>query len=242
MKVLRYEAPRQARIVESTPPRAMGKQSVARTLMTSISAGTEMGFYRGTAPQIHSRTDQHQLFHAAPHHVTYPMQSDEPGVWWMGYSAVGCVVEVGPDETNLCNGDLVWAQQGHKSMMVSDRFVRLPPDIDIARASFLALLDIAFNGMLDARVKLLDEVTVFGMGTLGLLLLQMCRRSGARVTAVDSLATRLELAVKLGAHRVLNPTTEGDVGVRVQEATGGRGADVDRKCRCLATCDPLRRV
>jgi len=226
MKVLRYDGPRQARIVEADSPRAEGKQSLAKTLATSISAGTEMGFYRGTAPQMNSRTDRNRLFHSAPDNLKYPMQSDGAGVWWMGYSAVGRLVEVGPEEKSLREGDLVWTQQGHKSTMISERFVKLPADMDVERASFLALLDIAFNGMLDARVKLLDEVIIFGMGTLGLLLLQMCKRSGARVMAVDSLASRLELASRLGADSIFNSAVDGDVGLRMQEATCGRGADV----------------
>jgi threonine dehydrogenase-like Zn-dependent dehydrogenase len=226
MRVLRYEAPRQARIVDSTSPRAEGKQSVAQTLATSVSAGTEMAFYRGTAPQLNATTDQYGLHHPAPGNMQYPMQSDTPGTWWMGYSAVGRIVEVGPDERDLREGDLVWTSQGHKAMMKSGGFTKLPADMDVERATFLALINIAFNGMLDARVKLLDDVVIFGMGTLGLLLTQMCRLSGARVTAVDTLPSRLALAKQMGAERVLNPSESPNIAVQVQELTRGRGADV----------------
>ncbi len=226
MKVLRFDAPRRARIVDSDSPRAEGKYSVARTLASSISAGTEMAFYRGTAPQLNSKTDQYGLHHPAPGAMQYPLQSDAPGAWWMGYSAVGRIVEVGPDEHELREGDLVWTNQGHKSMLRSDGFVKLPADMDVERATFLALINIAFNGMLDARVKLLDDVVIFGMGTLGLLFTQMCRLSGARVTAVDTLPSRLALAKTMGAERVLDASASPNIGVQVQEFTNGRGADV----------------
>lgn len=225
-QALRYEAPRQASIVPSTIPTIQGRQCVARTLMTSVSAGTEMGFYRGTAPQFNSRTDGHGLFVEAADSITYPMQSDTPGVWWMGYSAIGQITQVGPEEKALKVGDKVWCQTGHKTFMISDQFLKLPENVDVEDATFLALLDITFNGMLDAKVKLLDEVVILGMGTLGQLLLQMCKLSGARVIGVDYLDARLDLARRMGADVVFNPAKQGDLGQFVQQETNGRGADV----------------
>ena len=225
-KVLRYAAPGKASIVPSICPRAAGKTSIAQTLVSSVSAGTEMGFYRGTAPQLNSKTDGNTLFEDAPNALTYPMQSDDQGVWWMGYSAVGQITEVAPDETQLKIGDKVWCQSGHKSFMASDNFLKLPDDVDMQNATFLALLNITFNGMLDAKVKLLDEVVIIGMGTLGQMLLQMCKLSGARVTVVDYLESRLALAKQFGADVCFNPSKQGDLGKYVQDQTKGSGADV----------------
>lgn len=223
---LRYDAPRSARIVPATTPAPIGKITLAQTLASSVSAGTEMGFYRGSAPQLNTRSDANALFEPAPNNLTYPMQSDAPGVWWMGYSAVGRVTQVGPDETSLQPGDLVWVQTGHKSTLASDQFLKLPADTNIEHATLIALIEIAFNGMLDARVKLLDEVVIFGMGTLGQLLLQMCKQSGSRVIAVDHLDSRLDLAKRFGADVTFNPARDGDLGLFVQQHTQGRGADV----------------
>ncbi len=225
-RALRYAAPRQASIVSTDQPKAQGKTSIARTLLTSISAGTEMGFYRGTAPQLNSVSDANTLFFEKENAITYPMQSDEPGVWWMGYSAVGEIVELGPEETELKVGDKVWCQTGHKTFMASDNFLKLPDDVDVENATFLALLNITFNGMLDAGVKLLDEVVILGMGTLGQMLLQMCKHSGANVIAVDYLDSRLALAAKFGADITFNPQKQGDLGQFAQQHTNGHGADV----------------
>jgi len=226
MKALLYSAPRAAQIVEVETPRASGRTSVAQTLVSNVSAGTEMGFYRGTAPQMNTKIEAHCLFNNHPNALTYPMRSCDPGIWWMGYSAIGKVVECGPEEKNLKVGDLVYQQTGHKGTMASDGFFRLPPGTNPDHASFLALINIAYNGMLDARVKLLDEVVIFGMGVLGQLLLQMCKLSGARVTAVDYVDSRLRLAKEQGADVIFNPSKDGDIGTAVQAATGGRGADV----------------
>ena len=223
---LRYDAPRQASIVPATLPKANGKVSIAQTIMSSVSAGTEMGFYRGTAPQLNTRTDTNALFEDAPANLTYPMQSDGAGVWWMGYSAVGQITQVAPQETQLKVGDKVWCQTGHKSFMASESFLKLPDDVDIEDATFLALLNITFNGMLDAKVKLLDEVVILGMGTLGQMLLQMSKLSGARVTVLDYLDSRLELARAFGADVLFNPAKQGDLGKFIQEQTNDRGADV----------------
>ena len=225
-RALCYAAPRQASIVSSDQPKAQGKTSIAKTLMTSISAGTEMGFYRGTAPQLSGVCDHNGLFATKENAISYPMQSDKPGVWWMGYSAVGEIMEVGPEETELKLGDKVWCQTGHKTFMASDSFLKLPDDVDVENATFLALLNITFNGMLDAGVKLLDDVVILGMGTLGQMLLQMCQHSGAKVIAVDYLDSRLELASKFGADVTFNPQKQGDLGQFVQQHTNGRGADV----------------
>lgn len=225
-QVLRYEASRKAAIVDSATPEASNKISIAQTLTTSISAGTEMGFYRGTAPQMNSRMESNRLFEPAKDNIRYPMQSDGPGVWWMGYSAVGRITQVGSEEKSLKIGDLVWVQQGHKTTLASDGFLKLPADTNPEHAAFLALMEIAFNGMLDAKIKLLDHVVIFGMGTLGQLLLQMCKLSGANVIAVDYLDTRLELAKKLGADIAFNPQSQGDIGQFIQRHTQGHGADV----------------
>ena len=225
MKVLRYKAPRQAEIVESETPKASGKTSVAKTLFTQVSAGTEMAFYRGTAPQLNYSGNKYGLWEKAPNNIVYPMKSDDPGVWWMGYAAVGRIVEVAPEEKNLGKGDLVFTWGPHREYQSASSFVKLPEDTNPRHASFLALMRIALNGYWDARVMLLDDVVIFGMGNIGQLLLQMCKLGGAKVVAVDRIASRLELARKLGADAVFNPATDGDAGNFVYERTNGRGAD-----------------
>jgi threonine dehydrogenase-like Zn-dependent dehydrogenase len=68
---------------------------------------------------------------------------------------------------------------------------------------------------------------VIGLGAIGLLLVQMARRAGAqRVTAVDPVAPRRELALALGADEALDPrdAPEG-AGVAIKRSAGG-GVDV----------------
>ena len=71
-----------------------------------------------------------------------------------------------------------------------------------------------------------DHALVVGCGFMGLLCVAGLRSVGlASLTAVDLLDERLELARQIGATATLNPRRD-DVLARLQEITGGHGADV----------------
>lgn len=227
MNALRYNAPRQAVIVSVPTPEPNAGQVLCRSICCSISAGTEMGFYRGSAPQINARSDSHNNFSDAPGAITYPMQADNPGVWWMGYANVSQVIKAGANVKKLKVGDVVFTQRGHcdHQLLGENDAVRLPAGTNPEHASLLALIEIAFNGILDAGIRLTETVVVFGLGPVGQLVLQMAKLSGARVMAIDALPRRLALAKASGADLVLN-FKETDVVEAINEFTGGRGADV----------------
>jgi threonine dehydrogenase-like Zn-dependent dehydrogenase len=226
MKVLRYPRPRNAEIVDAPTPRAIGRKSVAKTIATSVSAGTEMSFYRGETSLLNFHVNEYGLLQEGPGNIKFPMQSDGSGVWWMGYASVGRIIEVGDEATDVKVGNLVFTEGGHKEYQISDSFRLLPANVNPVNASLLSLIRIAFNGMLDARVKLMDKVVIFGMGIVGQLLLQMSKLSGAHVIAVDPLQSRLEMARMLGADETFDPSKPDDVGMYVQQRTNGHGADI----------------
>jgi L-iditol 2-dehydrogenase len=69
-------------------------------------------------------------------------------------------------------------------------------------------------------------VVVMGGGIMGLLTMALARRRGAaRLVLSDPLEERRELARKLGAHVVVDPTRE-SLHERVMALTDGRGAEV----------------
>ncbi len=225
MKVLRYIIPNQAEIAEVAKPKIGANQALAKSIVTNVSAGTEMAFYKGTAPQINSNIRADGLWEDAPNNVTYPMQSSDPGVWWMGYACVAKVEEIGSEVRNLQVGDIIFTPQGHKEyQVIEDNYYKLPANIKPEHASFITLTEITFNGILDSKIKLMDNILIIGMGTLGQLLLQMCKLSGAYVIAVDYIDNRLNLASKLGADVTVNSKKEGDLGERVISILGS-GAD-----------------
>ncbi len=84
---------------------------------------------------------------------------------------------------------------------------------------------IALNVVLDADIHIGETVAVFGLGVPGQLVAQLARLNGGRVIAIDGVASRRELALKLGASVALDPA-DGEVAERIRALTDGRGADV----------------
>lgn len=224
MRVLQYTKPREAGIVDK-PTSGIGEdQALGRNIVSNVSAGTELAFYRGTAPQISSNMRPDGLWEDAADNLTYPMASNDPDCWWMGYASVVEIVEVGTKfGGDLKVGDVVFTPQGHKEYHVIDEngFQHIPEAVSPECASFKTLMEIAYNGFLDAKIKMLDHVVIFGMGTIGQLLVQMCKLAGATVAAVDVLDARLKLASSGGADVVVNPEKCDCVAEAVFDAFGG---------------------
>lgn len=79
----------------------------------------------------------------------------------------------------------------------------LPADLPDEVAVFTEPLAVAVHGVNMLPPKKDDRVLVMGAGIVGLLALQVARISGAEITACDLEQTRLDLAEKLGASRIL---------------------------------------
>ena len=225
MRILQYTNPHDAKIMNGPVPETGKDQALGRNLVSNVSAGTEMAFYRGTAPQINSKMRPDGLWENAKDNLTYPMASNDPECWWMGYASVVEIVKVGSEfKGELKVGDVVFTPQGHKEYHVIDGsgFQHIPADLTPECASFKTLMEIAYNGFLDAKIKMLDDVVVFGMGTIGQLLVRMCKFAGARVAAVDFLDSRLELAAGGGADTTINPSKVDGVAVSLFDSFSGK--------------------
>lgn len=75
-----------------------------------------------------------------------------------------------------------------------------------------------------------DVVLVVGGGAIGLLHAQLAKASGARTVIVsEPVASRRELAARLGADHVIDPTTE-DLDALVRSVSDGAGVDVVIVC------------
>jgi L-gulonate 5-dehydrogenase len=70
-----------------------------------------------------------------------------------------------------------------------------------------------------------DTVAVFGAGVIGQAVLACAADRGARVLVADRIPSRLEMATRLGAERVVDVTRE-DAAVAIKEWTDGDGAAV----------------
>ena len=51
MKVLRYPKVSKAEIIETETPRIKENQALSKSIVSNVSAGTELAFYRGVSPE-----------------------------------------------------------------------------------------------------------------------------------------------------------------------------------------------
>ncbi len=104
---------------------------------------------------------------------------------------------------------------------------RLPDSLDDRQAAFIEPLACVVHALKRVRVMPGTDVLIYGMGPMGLLLLQALGRSGAaRVVAVDRQPDRLRLAAQMGAAETL--AAGADTGDRLRElAPHGFGLVVD---------------
>lgn len=71
-----------------------------------------------------------------------------------------------------------------------------------------------------------SSLAVFGVGAVGLSAIMAAALSPAvAIVAVDRVASRLELAIELGATHIINAAEVEDVAVEIHKITGGQGVD-----------------
>ena len=133
------------------------------------------------------------------------------------------------DLTELCE-DLLFLNGAYAqvinvpSRVVQKNMYPVPPHVSFEEVALSEPLACVVRGMDEMPVQAGETVVVLGLGPIGLLFVQMCALSGARVLAVGRRQERLALASELGAAEVYDEREMGDVvGViraRTEEAQG----------------------
>jgi 2-desacetyl-2-hydroxyethyl bacteriochlorophyllide A dehydrogenase len=196
-----------------------------RTLYSGISAGTELTAFRGSNPYLHKQWDPaRRLFIPAEQpSLTYPVSG------W-GYEEVGEVIELGGEVQDVSMGDVIFGTWGHRTHhIVEEDYARdrvQAESLDAIFGIFSHIGSIALNGVHDARIRIGETIVVFGMGTLGQIVGQLSRKSGAKVVGVDRFSRRLEIAHRSGAADIVLNADDGEVAERIRTITDNRGADV----------------
>ncbi|MGK5739873.1 zinc-dependent alcohol dehydrogenase [Micromonospora sp. URMC 103] len=208
--------------LEPCAPDPLGPGQVrVRTRFSGISAGTELTLYRGSNPRLNKDWDDvARMFVPRQAPVPYPLVG-------FGYEEVGEIVEVAPEVADRHPGQVVWGIWGHRAEAVlpADAVQPLPPGLDPLAAVFARPGAIALTAVLAGDLHLGDWVGVFGQGVMGLLATRLAVLSGARVVAVDRVASRLDHAARYGARMTVDADS-GSAASVLRGATGGRGADV----------------
>lgn len=161
-----------------------------------------------------------------------------------GYSASGTVIAIGKNVSNFQVGDKVAAAgagiANHAEYIdvPVNLVMHTPKGMDLKHASTVTLGGIALQGVRRIDLKLGEICVVVGAGILGLLALQMLKKSGVQVIISDFDQKRLDLAKKLGADLIVNPSKD-DLLKTVNEFSGGHGADGVLFTAATASSKPL---
>lgn len=105
--------------------------------------------------------------------------------------------------------------------------IRLPGEIPFEEGALITdAVGTPYHALKDiARLKIGEEVVIYGTGGLGMNAVQIGRQMGAHVIAIDVDEEKLKLARKFGAEETVNAKEE-DPPRRVKELTQGEGTDV----------------
>jgi len=225
-RALVLEGARKLRLEERAPGEPGPREVRVRALMSAISHGTELSLYRGTsafAGRVFDRSLR-AFVGGAPGQSSYPAT--------LGYEMVGRIEAVGDAVHEVAPGDLVHVGMPHGEEVLADLdaaarstypLVKLPGGGGLERWLFVSLGAVALVAVHDGELRLGDHLVIVGAGAIGLLIAQMVRLAGARrVTVIEPLPARRELALALGADFAFEPGD--DVGAVVKR--NGRGADV----------------
>jgi len=103
---------------------------------------------------------------------------------------------------------------------------KVPKDMPPHIGALIEPLACAIHAVERANIQLGDTAVVAGMGPIGLGMLQVAKmKSPGMLIALDIRPFRLEMARKLGADLVLDPSRDDSVG-KILELTEGYGCDV----------------
>ena len=145
-----FAAPRRIEVANDDIPSPREGEVLVRTLVSGISAGTELHVYRGDISEgVLLDESLPSLQEPFRYPVTY------------GYASVGEVVD---------DGRRVFAFQPHVSHYVAheDELYELPEDLSSEAAALWASVETAVNLVLDARPLVGERVLFVGQGVVGL--------------------------------------------------------------------------
>jgi len=170
---------------------------LVKTLLSAISSGTELLFYRGQFPRDIPLDDNIPTLQGEP---SYPLK--------YGYSLVGQVAALGPQVDPAWLQRLVFAFHPHETHFLSTpgKLLAIPEGIAPEDAVFLPNMETAVNLVMDGAPLIGEHVVVFGQGSVGLLTTALLARFPLdSLVTLDLFPMRRQLSLEAGAHASLDP-------------------------------------
>jgi S-(hydroxymethyl)glutathione dehydrogenase/alcohol dehydrogenase len=174
----------------------------------------------------------------------------------LGHEASARVIEIGPGVTTVKEGDTVvlhwrpsrgiqcqppaytwrgaklnagWVTTFNDYAVISEnRMTVIEPDYDLRNAPLLGCAVTTAAGVInnDAKVKIGESVVVFGVGGVGLNVVQFAQLAGAYpIVAVDLIDAKLAMARERGATHCINSKGAGNLDGEIRKIVGQRGPD-----------------
>jgi 2-desacetyl-2-hydroxyethyl bacteriochlorophyllide A dehydrogenase len=203
-----FTAPGSVEVVEEPLERPGPDQVLVTTLLSAVSAGSELLIYRGHAPP---NLACDAALPALPGWLRFPLK--------YGYSAVGRVTELGSRVPTAWLGRGVFSFQPHQSHFLAtlSELHPVPEDLTPEDALFLPNMETAVNLVHDGRPALGEVVVVLGQGVVGLLAVSLLSAFPlGRLITLDRYPGRREVSVRLGAEQSLDPA-DADTPARLRE-------------------------
>jgi len=150
-----------------------------------------------------------------------------------GQEAAGIVTEVGSEVSDIKVGDRVsytgvLGSYAEYAAVPAARLVHIPDDVSFELAASVMLQGMTAHYLLNSTYKLKSGETALihaAAGGVGLLLVQLAKRAGARVIATAGSPDKTELARAAGADECIN-YNEQDFEVETRRLTDGQGVHV----------------
>jgi len=186
-----FEGNRRVSIREERQQPPGAGEVLLTTIVSAVSAGTEMLFYRGDLEEG-AQVDAFLKGYRRP--LAYPLR--------YGYANVGKITATGAGVDPGLSGRLAFAFAPHASSVClpADHALLVPEGCPPEDAAFLANAETAVNLVLDAAPLLAERISVFGLGVIGLLTVGLLARFPlACLSGWDLLPLRREMAASMGA-------------------------------------------
>jgi len=209
---VQFVAPGEIDVVELEQSDPEPNEVVVETMISAISAGTELLVYHG---DVDERTAADEELPALDGTLSYPIR--------YGYAAVGRVTSLGDRVDPAWRGRRVFAFNPHESHFSAspENVHPIPDGIGPERAAFFANVETAINFALDAAPRIGEQVVVFGQGVIGLLTTAVLSETPVEtLIAVEPRDDRRELAERMGADVTIDPEAR-DPAAAIEELTGG---------------------
>ena len=147
---------------------------------------------------------------------------------FLGYSSAGTVFKTGKNVKKFKIGDRVCSITGQHSSynyFAEENLVKVDDNVSLQEASMAYISTFPMAALRKTKLEIGESALIMGLGILGAFAVMFAKAAGATpVIAVDPVESRRELAEKLGADYVLDPTTS-DFADTVKKLTNG-GANV----------------